>query len=59
MIVGNDAGLDSGTLNLCGVGYLVCRGVYSWLYVTVTKERTSYARYDLARLLEGVVGVGG
>ena len=49
MIVGNDAGLDSGTLNLCGVGYLVCRGVYSWLYVTVTKEKTSYARYDAVR----------
>lgn len=45
MIVGNDAGLDAGTLNLCGVGYLVCRGVYSWLYVTVTKEKTSYFRY--------------
>jgi hypothetical protein len=56
MIVGNDAGLDSGTLNLCGVGYLVCRGVYSWLYVTVTKEKTSYARYVLPTCFEGAGG---
>ena len=47
MIVGNDAGLESGTLNFCGVGYLACRCVYSWLYITVTKERTSYLRYAL------------
>jgi len=56
MIVGNDAGLDSGTLNLCGVGYLVSRGVYSWLYVTVTKEKTSYARYDSSRGGGGLMG---
>jgi uncharacterized MAPEG superfamily protein len=45
MIVGNEAGLEAGTLNLVGVGYLVCRGVYSWLYVNTTSEKKSYARY--------------
>ena|SRR5579859_4097232 len=47
MIVGNDAGLDSGTLNLLGVGYLICRGVYTWCYVNLDTERKSWARYNL------------
>ena len=47
MIVGNEAGLENGTLNLVGVGYLVSRAVYSWLYVNTTTEKKSYARYAL------------
>jgi len=46
MIVGNEAGMGAGTLNLIGFGYLVCRGVYIWLYTTVSKEKTSYFRYS-------------
>src|SRR5436190_19190460 len=46
MIVGNEAGLEARTLNLLGVGYLACRGVYTWLYTTVSKEKTSYLRYE-------------
>src|SRR5208282_1342776 len=45
MIVGNEAGLEAGTLNLLGMGYLITRGVYTWLYTTVSKEKTSYFRY--------------
>ena len=44
MIVGNDAGLANGTLNALGFGYLLSRGAYTWLYVTATKEKTSYVR---------------
>jgi len=44
MVVGNEAGLENGTLNLVGCGYLVLRGVYSWLYVNVTTEKKSWAR---------------
>ena len=44
MIVGNEAGLEAGTLNFVGVGYVVSRCVYSWLYVNVTTEKKSLAR---------------
>jgi uncharacterized MAPEG superfamily protein len=44
MVVGNEAGMENGTLNLVGVGYLVLRGVYSWLYVNVATEKKSWAR---------------
>ena len=46
MIVGNQAGLEAGTLNFLGVGYLITRGVYNWLYTTVSKEKTSHFRYE-------------
>ena len=45
MIVGNDAGLEAGTLNAVGLGYLLTRGVYSWLYCTAAKEANGYIRY--------------
>jgi uncharacterized MAPEG superfamily protein len=45
IIVGNEAGMDSGTLNLIGLGYLITRGVYSWLYTNITSEKKSYLRY--------------
>jgi uncharacterized MAPEG superfamily protein len=44
IIVGNEAGMDSGTLNLIGLGYLITRGVYSWLYTNITSEKKSYLR---------------
>ena len=53
MIVGNEAGLEARTLNLLGVGYLITRGVYTWLYVTVTKEKNSHFRYEENRSLMG------
>jgi uncharacterized MAPEG superfamily protein len=45
MIVGNEAGLEAGTLNLLAFGYLATRGLYTWLYVSVANEKTSYIRY--------------
>jgi uncharacterized MAPEG superfamily protein len=45
IIVGNEAGLDSGTLNLIGMGYLITRGVYTWLYTNISTEKKSYLRY--------------
>lgn len=45
IIIGNEAGLENGTLNLVGVGYLVSRAAYSWLYVNITTEKKSWARY--------------
>jgi len=47
MIIGNDAGLDSGTLNFMGFGYLVTRALYTWFYVNITTEKYSYLRYSL------------
>lgn len=44
MIVGNEAGLDSGRLNLVGVGYLVSRIVYTWCYCNITTEKRSWFR---------------
>jgi uncharacterized MAPEG superfamily protein len=46
IIVGNEAGLPARTLNFLGVGYLITRGVYNWLYTTVSKEKTSHLRYE-------------
>jgi len=46
IIVGNDAGLEAGLLNAVGLGYLLSRGLYTWLSITVTKDKSSYIRLN-------------
>jgi uncharacterized MAPEG superfamily protein len=50
IVIGNEAGLDSGTLNTIGLGYLITRAVYAYLYVNVTTEKYSYFRYSVWEL---------
>ena len=45
MVVGNEAGLDSGTLNLVGAGYLVSRSVYACLECYLNLDMKGYFRY--------------
>jgi hypothetical protein len=45
VIVGNEAGLNAGALNALSLGYLVSRGIYTWLSITLPVEKTSYVRY--------------
>jgi uncharacterized MAPEG superfamily protein len=45
IVVGNEAGLESGMLNLVGVGYLVSRGVYAFLECYFNLDQKGYFKY--------------
>lgn len=44
VVAGNMAGLSKSLLNCLSVGYLVSRGLYSWLYVVGDTKKTALAR---------------
>jgi MAPEG family len=45
MVVGNEAGLDSGTLNFVAVGYVIARGVYTSLELCFRRDKQGYFRF--------------
>lgn len=44
VVAGNVAGLSKTVLNCLSLGYLLSRGLYSWLYVVGDKKKTALAR---------------